>query len=269
MAAKPLPVVGDGAQALRSSDPVSGPATDPLAALGLGAGSLAAVMPGPLASLGRPPFFAHHPTCGRYDHHLLRPFGVPLCLGCASGSLGGAAALGAILLVSLPGGLPATWAGAAALYGLALAGYLPSLAQPFVQRRWFKIPARAALGAGIVAAAAAVLALPWTTVGIAVKAALCITTYGLYQFSARLRLRKIDNPCAGCPFGAYPLCAHNLPALRILRDRGSGDAFLDILVAQLEPLARTPIRPGAVPELAAGDSPIQFSHVGADGRVIS
>jgi hypothetical protein len=269
MAAKPLPVVGDGAQALRSSDP----AIDPLAALGalgasgdaLGAGSLATAVTSPLASLGRPPFFAHHPTCGRYDHHLLRPFGVPLCLGCASGSLGGAAALGALLLV----GLPATWAGAAALYGLAIAGYLPSLAQPFLQRRWFKIPARAALGAGIVAAAAAVLAVPWTAAGIAAKAIVCAATYGLYQFSARLRLRKIDNPCAGCPFGAYPLCAHNLPALRALRDRGSGDAFLDLLVAQLEPLARTPIRPGAVPELRSADSPIQFSHVGADGRVSS
>jgi hypothetical protein len=239
MAAKPLPLAGDGAQ--------------PLVELATS----------PLAGLGRPPLFAHHPTCGRYDHHLLRPFGVPLCLGCASGSLGGAAALGALLLV----GLPATMAGALALYGLAIAGYLPSLAQPFVQRRWFKIPARAALGAGIVVAAAAVLAVPWTAIGVAVKAAACAATYGLYQVSARLRLRRIDNPCAGCPFGAYPLCAHNLPALRALRDRGPADAFLDILVAQLEPLARTPIRPGAVPEHTAGESPIRFSHVGADGRV--
>jgi hypothetical protein len=217
----------------------------------------------PMALLGRPPLLAHHPTCGRYDHHLVRPFGIPLCLGCASGGLGGAAALGVLVAA----GLPPSLGGALALYGLAIAGYLPSLAQPFVQRRWFKAPARAALGAGIVVAAAAILAVPWTALGLAVKAGLAGATYALYQISARLRLRRIDNPCAGCPFGVYPLCAHNLPALRALAARSQGDPFLDSLVAQLEPLAQTPIRPGAVPPQVPGEPAIRFSHAGATDRV--
>jgi len=104
----------------------------------------------PLSELGTFRFLAHHPDCGRHDHHLVRPFGVPLCLGCV-GMYSGIVLGGAALLLFRP-----EW-GAWSTYALALAVFAPTFGQPFIQVRAYKLPARVLLGLGFALTAWAVL----------------------------------------------------------------------------------------------------------------
>jgi hypothetical protein len=218
--------------------------------------------------------FAHHATCARYDHHLLRPFGVPLCLGCVC-MYSGIAVTSAILFffvgIHLPGDSavagPSSMPFVLSLYAGSLACCAPTFMQPFVQRRWFKIPARLILGAGLTLSGWAVLSAPWTTEGHVARAVFLLVTYTLYRLAQGLRAKKLDNPCSACPWGAFPLCAHNLPALRTMLAKPDLDpeqrVFFEALVAQLEPLAQTTPRLGAVPD-ATGPVHVGFISLRAD-----
>lgn len=262
---RPLPILPDpsagfGAEGAerRPGAPLSGPA-----ALGP---ALLDVDSSPLARLGRLPRFAHHATCPRYDHHLLRPFGVPLCLGCVC-MYSGIAVTSLILLLSLE--VASTLSYAIVIYAIALACCAPTFLQPFIQRRWFKIPARLILGAGLTLSGAAVLAAPWSTAGHVARAAFLGVTLALYHLAQRLREKKMNNPCSACPWGAFPLCAHNLPGMRALLADPALDpeqrVFFEALVAQLEPLARTPPSLEGRPE-PAGPTHVGFIAIPGQGR---
>jgi hypothetical protein len=196
-----------------------------------------------LSSLGQYPRFAHHPTCGRHDHHLVRPFGVSLCLGCACMYPGIAAAIGG-LVVAAPSRdfWTAFWIALGAL-GCAV----PTLFQPFVQRRWYKIPARFVLGVGFGLVAGAGFLVPNTALGWAIRVVLLVLTVALSSAALKQRARRLDDPCRGCPWGTFPICAHNLPALRQIRQERGPDPFIDALLTELEPLAPYPPRLGFVP----------------------
>lgn len=227
--------------------------------------------PGPLAALagsnvslariGRLSLLAHHPTCARHDHHLLRPFGVALCLGCACLGTGLVAGI-AGLIWWWPG---TSWTTAVVLAALALAGYGLCLLQPFVRRRWFKIPARLALGLGLALVGGAAWLAPWTVAGVVVKLALIGGTVGLYIFASQLRAKHFDNPCAGCPWGGFPFCTHNLPTLRQLAAEGGHDpafaAFLADLIGDLEPLSKTPPSLHGRPEHVPAEPKVGFGHL--------
>ena len=77
----------------------------------------------------------------------------------------------------------------------------------------------------------------------------------------------MDNPCAGCPWGAFPLCAHNLPDLRRIYEQGADPglaAFLSTLIADLEPLAATPPAWGREPPAPARPRNVGFGTLGSD-----
>ncbi|TKD07310.1 hypothetical protein [Polyangium fumosum] len=196
-----------------------------------------------LSELGRYPSFAHHPTCGRHDHHLVRPFGVPLCLGCACMYPGIAVALIALFFVSPAHDVATAFKVAMAALGCAV----PTFFQPFIQRRWYKIPARFVLGVGFGLVAGAAWLLPNTLLGWAIRAAVVVATLGLGTAALRLRAKRLDDPCKSCPWGTFPVCAHNLPALRRIREQQGPDPFVDSLLAELEPLAPYPPRLGETP----------------------
>lgn len=130
---------------------------------------------------------------------------------------------------------------------VALGCAVPTFLQPFVQRRWYKIPARFVLGVGFGLVAGAAWLLPNTLVGWAIRAGLVVATIALGTAALRLRARKLDDPCRNCPWGAFPVCAHNLPALRRIREEQGPDPFVDSLLTELEPLAPYPPRLGEAP----------------------
>lgn len=199
---------------------------------------------GSLSELGRYRLFAHHPDCARHDHHLVRPFGYPLCLGCF-GLYTGLVATGVALWFARAdvSGLGAPGWSALPLFGLALLAFAPTFGQPFVQKRWYKLPARLLLGAGFAFAIASVIVAPLTLAGWAFRLVAAAVTYALYRSATRLRARRTPDPCNGCPWGAFPMCAHNVVRLRALRDASTDPgqtAFLAAMVADLEPLAAVP-----------------------------
>ncbi len=204
----------------------------------------------PLAVLGQYPPLAHHPTCARHDHHLLRPFGIPLCLGCVC-LYGGFLVAGAGTVWWLPFRAEPS---ALVVFACGVTAALPTFAQPFIQKKAFKILARTLLGGGLALGVNATLASLVGPGGVLGAVAFLVTAVVLAALALLLRRRRSDDPCRGCPWGAFPLCAHNLEALRALRARGGADpGFLDAMIADLEPLAATPIGWGAVPR-ARGDA---------------
>ncbi|EYF04878.1 Hypothetical protein CAP_3904 [Chondromyces apiculatus DSM 436] len=196
-----------------------------------------------LSALGRLPALAHHPTCGRHDHHLLRPFGLALCLGCTSMYPGIAAALGGLLLAAPDQGFRSVIT--LGVVSLLCAG--PTFAQPFVQKRWFKVPARFTLGVGIGLLLGAVWCAPFSVLGWAARVVMVAAAIGLAATALTLRQRHAKDPCLQCPWGSYPLCAYNLPAIQRMRDARGPDPLLDGLIAELSPLAPYPPRFGAAP----------------------
>jgi hypothetical protein len=193
----------------------------------------AAPTPTPLAQIGQFRPLAHHPDCARHDHHLVRPLGVPLCLGCVG------------MWTGIVGGVVAafvTWPllTAPVAFGLSLLCYAPTFGQPFVQRRWYKLPSRVLLGLGFALGAVSLLAAPLDLRGWVFRVVAAGITWALYQAASKLRGKYASDPCVECPWGSFPLCAHNLPQLRHMRDQASDpgqQAFFTSLVHDLEPLA--------------------------------
>jgi hypothetical protein len=85
-------------------------------------------------------FGAHHPHCDRHRHHLIWVFGHPFCLGCTCMYSG--VALGSFLAVSR------NWADCSFFVWvcLHLVLILPTVLQPWIQHKTFKIMARLLLG---------------------------------------------------------------------------------------------------------------------------
>jgi hypothetical protein len=162
------------------------------------------------ADIGRLRPWAHHPDCARYDHHLIRIRGRPLCLGCVSltvGALGGVA-----LCVAMPRLLAMP---APVVLGTSFLGAMPAFIQPFTRRKAVKALARASVGLASALLWAWILAgsgrAGWRIVG-------AVGFLAVLRLALLVRQRRLDNPCATCPYGHKPFCLHYLPQFERLRD---------------------------------------------------
>ena len=177
--------------------------------------------------------FAHHPTCYRHDHHLVRVLGLELCLGCTGLSLGILTGFGIYFATDFFTSfqLFSIW-----IVGIIL--YLPTLAQPKVQFWSFKLISRILLGIAIfMMLFSLVLKIDWFSpkqIGIAIigLAIFEITR----RFTLRYRHSNKDDPCRDCPHGVHPFCLHHLDDLKALDSEKSGlkREFVEALVKQLE-----------------------------------
>lgn len=129
----------------------------------------------------------------------------------------------------------------------ALGCAIPTFFQPFVQRRSYKIPARFLLGVGYGLVAGAAFLVPNTWAGWATRLLMVGATVVLSRIALSQRKKRLNDPCIGCPWGAFPLCAHNLPKMRQIRATNGPDPFLDHLIAELEPLEPYPPKMGMSP----------------------
>lgn len=153
---------------------------------------------------------AHHPHCERHAHHLIWLGGHPLCLGCLCVVLGAAA--GGVLSPQLPWercSLP-LWA---MLHLLMLA---PTMIQPYVKVKAYKVVARVMLGASMVSYAMSGMLwivppapIPQWLLHLAVPMMLVVG----YKLLSHQRIKRLDDPCSSCPLGVYPTCSWNLPSL--------------------------------------------------------
>jgi hypothetical protein len=199
--------------------------------------------PQKLHEVGRLLFLAHHADCYRYDHHLVRPFGVSLCLGCTfayAGSL-----LGSLTWWSL---IHEQWSVVLTLC-LVYSCLIPSLVQPYFQQKFFKVFSRTLLG---VASAVFILytafSLEFTWLGLSYRILALVlfikTRRGLMEF----RQKRLDDPCLNCPHGAKPFCYHYHPELKSLyvslKESDDSEAELIAgLIASIEDSSHAPISP--------------------------
>lgn len=152
--------------------------------------------------------FAHHPHCDRHIHHLIWMKGHPFCLGCTSVAAGipfGLAIAALIPWSVVP--LPAWILGHALLI-------TPTALQPLIQKKRFKIAARALLGAATASYLLTGLFLksyfsnPWIWRGC-ILLAFATGFIALYKW----RQKKPNNPCDTCQLGQFPTCEWNMPRL--------------------------------------------------------
>lgn len=199
--------------------------------------------PQKLHEVGRLHFLAHHADCYRYDHHLVRLFGVNLCLGCTFAY--GGSILGSLTWWNF---IHEQWSVVLTLCFVYFC-LIPSLIQPYFQQKFFKIFSRTLLGvASAVFILYTVFSLEnsWLGLGYRILAIFLFikTRRGLMEF----REKRLDDPCLDCPHGAKPFCYHYYPELKslydLLKDKDDSDAELIAgLITSINESSHEPISP--------------------------
>jgi hypothetical protein len=152
--------------------------------------------------------WAHHPHCSRHDHHLVRPFGRPLCLGCTCVAIGVPLGIGAACAIDWHTWPMAQWI----VFHLLL--LVPTTMQPLVQKKPFKIVSRTLLGA--VSGSYLVSGLFYVVYfnpAWLFKASVLFAFFAMSKLLLSWRNRRTADPCSNCPLGVFPTCEWNLPRL--------------------------------------------------------
>jgi len=152
--------------------------------------------------------WAHHPHCSRHDHHLLRPFGRPICLGCACVAIG--VPLGIAAACAMPWQSWTIWQWIA----LHLILLVPTAVQPLLQKKAFKVFARILLGA--VSGSYLISGLFKVDFFAPVwlfKLAVIFAFAAMLKILLTWRNRRTSDPCSNCPQGMFPTCEWNPPRL--------------------------------------------------------
>ena len=199
--------------------------------------------PKSLHEVGRLHFLAHHADCYRYDHHLIRIFGVNLCLGCTSAYTG-----------SVFGSL-AWWyflhEQSSVVFTLLLVYFclIPSLIQSVYQQKLFKIFSRTLLGvASAIFILYATFSLELTWLGLGYRIIAVFLFIKTRKFLMDFRQKRLDDPCLNCPHGAKPFCYHYYPELKslyvLLKDSDDSEAELIAgLITSIDESSHEPISP--------------------------
>jgi hypothetical protein len=94
----------------------------------------------------------------------------------------------------------------------------PTAAQPFIQKKSFKIFSRTALGFGTSSYFATGMLITAPLLNIWLFRLLMFVVFGVIYFAlTKLRIKFSQDPCKSCPLGTYPICDWNLP--RLLEDQ--------------------------------------------------
>lgn len=151
--------------------------------------------------------FAHHPHCERHGHHLIWIMNRPLCLGCVC--MYGGIALSPLIQWFLPWMALSYWQ-----WGIVFAGLLaPTAAQPWMQRKAFKVVSRSMLGVCIGLFGIGLIRIDYPVPGWAWRLSAALLAMVLWRGLLLLRQSRPNNPCSSCELGTYPTCDWNLPRL--------------------------------------------------------
>lgn len=150
--------------------------------------------------------WAHHPVCECYHGHLITFHRLHICLGCFSLAIGITLSVICLLAIHLTGRSVFSFK-FTPVFILGILAFLPTLVQPFYQQKQFKIFSRMLLGTSITALTYAILvALPWSSEGIALKALGLLIFYLTYKATLRFRNAFTPTPTCRC---SYPFTASN------------------------------------------------------------
>ena len=158
--------------------------------------------------------WAHHPDCYRYDHHLVRFRNTSLCLGCLglwTGFILSFLLLFQNLWLSLN-----LWHNF--LVGLIL--LIPTILQPYLQKRLFKFPSRFLLGCAIwIVIVGTIMKNNWMSLeGGGYALVIGLSFMKLKKWILNYRNQNTKVPCTNCPHGKYPLCSHYIDDIQKAAD---------------------------------------------------
>lgn len=178
--------------------------------------SIAVLTGSTLSRIGRLQPLAHHPDCYRYDHHLIRVGARSFCLGCTCMGIGISLGLAAFAFLRE--------SDARALLASGALLTAPTLLQPYLQWKPYKVLARTLLGGGsALFVATTIFALPLTLAGVGWRASMALIFAAIYRLLSQLRLRRLDDPCSHCSHGSKPFCYHYLPEFRAWERSAASD----------------------------------------------
>jgi uncharacterized membrane protein len=161
---------------------------------------------------------AHHPHCDRHNNHVLWVLGHPLCLGCTCMYTGVIAGLAITCIINWSMLSFAEWI---LLHVLLL---IPTVIQPRIQKKWYKVSARFLLGISIPTYFISGLLLLHPLFSIWVfRFTLLIIFVVVFRLLKYTRNRYTYDPCSNCPLGTFPTCDWNLP--RLLRENPDVELF--------------------------------------------
>ena len=181
---------------------------------------------------------SHHPICSCYDHHLIRIGRLNLCLGCTALTSGVFFSILAVVGLYAADMIPASCLDPLIVLFAGCCCYLPTLAQPFLQTKTFKLFSRAMLGCGITLMWIAIIFLiPWVATGLILKVICCAIFVLVFKTTLRYRNKFTPDPAKTCDKGCYPLCSgnkvHHRRILKELERRVGTHAQLYQYAAQL------------------------------------
>jgi len=153
---------------------------------------------------------AHHPTCEKYDNHIIRIFGRALCIGCTFFYTG--FIISTIIFFSTANIFIRNWNISMIIWAIGFVLFSLFLVQLQIKEiKILKIILRFCLGFGSSLMIFSILVkIPFNWIGIVVRIIAVVFYYFLYKLFFKLRKRKTDNYCIDCPKGKYPFCKHNL-----------------------------------------------------------
>lgn len=151
---------------------------------------------------------AHHPHCDRHNNHLIWVLRHPFCLGCTCMYSG--------MVVGLPLTFLVSWSATPILTWFIIHQVLlvPTLIQPWFQKKWFKIISRLLLGVAITSYIVSGLFLISPSVSIWLFRCTVVILFVMVRYMLKaIRNRYTYDPCSDCPLGTFPSCEWNLPRL--------------------------------------------------------
>lgn len=157
---------------------------------------------------------AHHPHCQYHRNHLIWIGNRPFCLGCTSLYSG--------ISIGIIASLTIHWHYVSFLLWLFICFFLliPTVFQPKVQQRYFKIGARFLLGVSTAFFWVGGLLIQeypfdrWIFIFL-----MTLTFYLVFRLFRYIRKTFTKSPCDSCPLGTYPFCSWNISNLTIdIRD---------------------------------------------------
>jgi hypothetical protein len=161
--------------------------------------------------------FAHHPSCDCYDRHLIRIGDLNLCLGCTCVAVGSLLAVLFLFGLWVSKALPSPLLSFPTTLAIGLTVFMPTLIQPFLQRKLFKLFSRTLLGMSVVLMFyAAIFLLPLTWEGVLLRGGFLAAFCATYRLTQNYRARYTVMPKGKCDKGCYPFCKGNRKRLEMI-----------------------------------------------------
>ena len=166
-----------------------------------------------LKELYKGPRGSHHPTCNRYNDHIIRlPFtNISLCIGCTFMTLGSTFVFFLYFVLSL---LKLTFF---QLWIVGFAFFFSSIIQMKIKpKKKLKILLRFSLGISSAFFMLSIYVINWDPLGIALKVIGLAIFISIAKQTLKMREKRIDDKCTSCPEGVFPFCNHKMNKIKYI-----------------------------------------------------